>query len=103
MVSVYIYLNGQSKAEELMHSLLSQQLAAHASVDYDNTISFLEAGVIKTKKQCLVTLQTKAMLFNSVVKLVQSEFGFDTRIYSLPITQANENFSDFIRDNTLKI
>lgn len=102
MISIYIYLDRQSHAEELMHDLLEKKLAAHASVDFDNIISTYEEGKLKTKKQCLITIQTKGLLFTPVVKLVQEKFGADTRIYSLPITQANEAFSDYIRENTLK-
>ena len=103
MVSIYIYLDVQTHAQELMQELMKKKLAAHASVDFDNTIAVFENNQVKTKKQCLITLQTKALLFSEITKLVHHSYGQDTRIYSLPITQANDAFSDFIRNNTLKI
>ena len=103
MINVYIYLDSQKDAKELVLSLMEKELLAHASIDKDNH-SFLKInGKIVEQSNFVITGQTKALLFNPIINFIQ-ELGIEnTKVYSLPITQCNDNFGEIIRMNTIKV
>lgn len=103
MINVYIYLDSQKDARELVKGLMKKELLAHASIDKDNH-SFLKInGKIIEQSNFVITGQSKALLFNHILDFIDKEGFENTKIYSLPITQCNENFGEIIRKNTMKI
>lgn len=103
MVNVLIYLNSQTNPEELVELLLKSELIAKATIDADNESFELCDGEMTTKKYSIVTIQTKSLLFSKIVKLVEENYSANIPIYSLPITQSNHWFDEFVREQTLKI
>ncbi|MCC6373132.1 MAG: divalent cation tolerance protein CutA [Bacteroidia bacterium] len=102
MINVYIYLNSGEDAEKLTEQLLTRRLAAHASIDRDNNSMQVINGGVKKQLQFVITAQTRALLFNTIVDFVNANHPGDIKIYSLPITQCNEGFSNFIREQTIQ-
>lgn len=100
MVNVCIYLDSETTAQELAISLMENDLAAHASIDKDNNSYVKVNGNVLKESIYVLTLQTKALLFDKIVKFTVNKCGTGIRIYSLPITQCNEVFADAIRNNT---
>lgn len=84
-------------------SLMEQNLAAHASIDMDNNSYGKVDGKIVKQGIYVLTLQTKALLFDKIVTFTIKKCGVGVKIYSLPITQCNETFSEDIRRNTERI
>jgi uncharacterized protein involved in tolerance to divalent cations len=103
MVNVLIYLNSQTNPEELVELLLKSKLIAKATIDTDNESFELYNGEIITRKYSIVTIQTKSLLFTQIVKLVEENYSANIPIYSLPITQSNHWFDEFVRKQTVKI
>lgn len=83
-----------------MANLLTLKLVAHASVDRDNNSYTLIDGQVKKETHYLITAQTRALLFTEVVKEVKLRTADDVKVYSVPITQCTESFSEFIRQQT---
>lgn len=103
MINVYIYLDSQKDARQLATRLMEKDLLAHASIDKDNHSILKVDGKITEQTNFVITGQTKALLFSKILNFIEKE-GFDhTKVYSVPITQCNENFGEIIRNNTLKI
>lgn len=103
MINVYIYLDSQKDARELVTGLMEKELLAHASIDKDNH-SFLKIdGKITEQTNFVITGQSKALLFNNILDFIEKQGVENTKVYSVPITQCNENFGEIIRKNTLKI
>lgn len=103
MINVYIYLDSQKDARELVTGLMEKELLAHASIDKDNH-SFLKInGKISEQSNFVITGQTKALLFDRILDFIDKRGIENTKVYSLPITQCNENFGEIIRKNTMKI
>lgn len=103
MISVHIYIDSQKDAILLMTGLMENDLLAHASIDKDNHSMFKIDGKITEQTNFVITGQTKALLFKNILDFIEGK-GFDhTKVYSVPITQCNENFGEIIRNNTLKI
>lgn len=103
MINVYIYIENESDAKHLAVELLEAQLVAHASIDMDNYSYIRVNDSIKEQVNFVITAQTKALLFNEIVAFVEKGRKERIKIYSLPITQCNDNFSELIRENTKKI
>jgi uncharacterized protein involved in tolerance to divalent cations len=103
MVNVLIYLNSQTHPEELVELLLKSKLIAKATIDANNESFELYNGEIITKKYSIVTIQTKSLLFTQIVRLVEENYSANIPIYSLPITQSNHWFDEYVREQTLKI
>ncbi|MDP1800415.1 MAG: divalent cation tolerance protein CutA [Bacteroidota bacterium] len=103
MINVYIYVDFQKDARQLVTGLMEKDLLAHASIDKDNHSILKVDGKITEQANFVITGQTKAMLFKDILDFIEKK-GFDhTKVYSVPITQCNENFGEIIRNNTLKI
>ncbi len=103
MVNVYIYIDSQKNAVQLVKELMEQNLLAHASIDRDNHSFFKIDGNIQEQISYVITGQTKALLFNTILAYMEKKGIADAKVYSLPITQCNENFADSIRNQTQKI
>ena len=100
MVNVYIYLENESAAKKAALGLLEADLAAHVSIDKDNHSFMKKEGKVIKEVSYVLTLQTKALLFDKIVDYIQIHFGMEIKIYSLPITQCNTAFSEVIRHHT---
>ncbi len=101
MIQILIYVNEDKKAEDLLIQLLNQQLIAKGTLDKHNRAFYMEAGKVKEEIRTVVTVQTRATLFSTIEQQVVQFLGQSVPIYSLPITQANSEFANFIRFNTL--
>lgn len=100
LITIYIYLDSKRDAAKLVSGLLQEKLVAHASIDKDNASYSLIGGKIKLQTTYMITAQTKALLFTDIVEYTKSHGPENIRIYSLPITQCNEAFSEVIRTQT---
>ena len=103
MVNVIIYLDKINDAKNLVEILLRDGLIANASIDYDNISYRIENNEMIKNVNCVITAQTKALLFSSIEKLIGEKYGDNVQIYSLPITQANTSFDTLLRSNTKKV
>ncbi len=102
MISMYFYLDKSHDAEELVIDLLKKGLVAHASIDLNNNSMTMEKGKIKRQVCSLITAQTKALLFNKISEFLTNKYKNHIKIYSAPIAQCNEVFSELIRKNTIE-
>lgn len=100
MVNIHIYLDSEKDAKQVVKDLLTSGLLAHASIDSDNH-SFMKIGEdITERTNYVITGQTKALLFDSVLNYLNKSGHGSIKVYSTPITQCNEIFSKIIRENT---
>ncbi len=100
MVTIYISLNSQDKAKKLAEDLLINRLVASVNIDFDNSVLVIENNKLVEKTNCLLSMPTKSILFTEILNFVSSNYEDNIAIYSLPVTQANESLSQFIRENT---
>ncbi len=100
MITVYISLEDQSKAKDIAKALLTEKLVVEVRIDYDNHVFNLENNEVKESTTCILTMQTKGMLFTEIVNFVHDKFGKDIPVYSVPITQGNDSLTNKIRNKT---
>jgi uncharacterized protein involved in tolerance to divalent cations len=103
MVNVIIHLNANQNAKELVKFLLTERLIASASIDENNVSYKFENGALLEDTYCVITAQSKSLLFNDIVKVVEERFGEETLINSIPIVSSNKIFNDEIRSRTIPI
>jgi len=51
----------------------------------------------------VITAQSKALLFNHIVKAVEEKIGEETPINSTPIIGSNKIFDDIIKAKTIQV
>ena len=103
MINIYIYLDSQKDAKKLVKGLMEDDLLAHASIDKYNHSFIKVDGNIREETSFVITGQTKALLFTKILEYISKQEIENIKLYSLPITQCNDNFAEIIRNNTQKI
>lgn len=100
MVNLFFYLSDEEKARGLVSGLLEKKLVAHASITAGTETLFNNERQMVTRNECTVTAQTKAVLFEEISAFVRETYGNEIRIFSMPIAQCNDAFSQVIRNET---
>jgi uncharacterized protein involved in tolerance to divalent cations len=103
MINMIVYLKKQHNPVELVEQLLLENLIASATIDENNTSYVVNNGVLDQQVNYVITMQTKALLFNEIAKIVEAKFGQETPINSVPIVSSNKTFEETIRSKTKKI
>jgi uncharacterized protein involved in tolerance to divalent cations len=103
MVNVIIYLKKEHNAIEFVKFLLTEKLVASASMDENNVSYKLLDGKLYEDVYTVITAQTKSLLFNEIVKLVEERIGDEIPIISSPIVASNRIFDDNIKSKTIAI
>ncbi len=103
MVNVIIYLNKKHEAREIVKQLLLEKLIASASIDENNVSYKLEKNSITEVVYSVITAQSKSLLFDEIVKLVENITGEETPINSTPIVGSNRSFDESIKSKTIPI
>lgn len=103
MVNIIIYLKKEHNAKELVKFLLSEKLIASASIDENNISHKLENDDYSEDIYSVITSQSKSLLFNEIVKIVEAKTGEETSIISTPIVASNKIFDENVRTKTITI
>jgi hypothetical protein len=103
MINVIIYLKKEHNSEKLVELLLSKKLIASASIDMDNVSYKIKDEVVVKEVFNVITAQSKALLFNSIVQLAENVIGESIAISSTPIVGANGFFNETVRSKTIPI
>ncbi len=103
MVNIIIYLKKEDSAKELVKFLLEEKLIASATIDKNNVSYKLENNIFSEELLNVITAQSKSLLFNQIVKAVETKIGKETPITSIPIVASNRIFDDIVRTKTMPI
>lgn len=97
MVNVLIYLDKKHNHLKLVEFLLSEKLIATASIDFNNLSYTLRDNKIEEQIFCVITAQSKALLFNDIVSAVEKTIGKGIAIIALPIVGYNQEYNELIK------
>lgn len=103
MINVIIHLKKESNPKELVKFLLAKKLIASASIDENNITYELGNDGFSEVICSVITAQSKALLFNEIVKIVESKIGVETPINATPIVGSNKVFDDIIKTKIIPI
>ena len=100
MVNLFFYLDREENARQLVTALLRERLVAHAAISHCTVTMSTFNAQEEAKEEYVITAQTKAVLFDEVSAFVKNNFKGEIRIFSTPIAQCNDVFSEVIRTHT---
>ncbi len=105
MVNIIIYLENElmEKASRLVYDLLQNELVASASIDKDNSYYIQKNGKVEQTTHTVITAQTKSLMFTEITEFIEENIGTNVPVFSVPLTQMNEHFNDYIKSRTKKI
>jgi len=105
MVNIIIYLENEmrTKATQLGHDLMKSEFVAIASIDEDNSYFIQKKEKVEKTIHTLITAQTKSLMFTEIVENIEKNVGSDVLLFSVPLTQMNEQFNKYIKSRTKKI
>jgi uncharacterized protein involved in tolerance to divalent cations len=102
MVNVLIYLKTDFDPHQLVEQLFQKKLIAKATIDLDNKSYQMEGDDLVIRHYNVLTIQTRSLLFSKLEQFVEQTIGANIPIYSLPITQSNSWFDNYVRNQTKK-
>jgi uncharacterized protein involved in tolerance to divalent cations len=100
MINLIVYLNKRHNATTLVQQLLEKRLIANGSIDEDNNAQILNNNAMEKQVNCVITMQTQALLFTEIATYIQEQFGNEIAMYATPIVASNDFFDDMIRSKT---
>lgn len=103
MVNIMIYLKNRHNAKELIRFLLTEKLIASASIDENNISYVLNGDHFSEELNCVITAQSKSLLFVEIVEAVKLHIGEEVPVISTPIVGANKIFDEGVRSKTIQI
>ncbi len=103
MVNITIYLKKEYDAKEIVMFLLEKKLIASFTLDINNVSYKLENGVLTELVYNVITSQSKSLLFNDILKALESKTGEETLVISTPIVGSSKVFDELIKRNTLPV
>lgn len=103
MINVVIHLRKEHDAKKLIQLLLTKKLIAAASIDFDNISYKMKEGCIVEETFNVITAQSKSLLFNEIVNILEKEIDQSIAINSTPIIGANGFFNESVRTKTIPI
>ena len=103
MVNIIIYLNKEHNAKELVKFLLTEKLISSASIDENNLSYKLTDEGFSEVVYSVITAHSKALLFNTLVHVVERRIGEEIPICSTPIVGSSRIFDYAVRRQTIPI
>lgn len=98
MINLIIYLKKEHNPTHLLERLFKEELIGMASMDENNETIILKDGKLTKLIHTVVTIQTRAILFSMIKDIVESEFGEEVLINSLPIAGTNRSFENLMKE-----
>jgi uncharacterized protein involved in tolerance to divalent cations len=97
MIQITIYINTEAEAKEIGESLLKNKLTAYISIDIDNHFYTIDKNnSVVEEKHAVLKVITRALLFEKIETHIHQYFKKHIKLYAVPISQSNKEFSDYI-------
>jgi periplasmic divalent cation tolerance protein len=98
---IYITTNSEEEAEIIGRNLVSRRLAACVNIIGNMKSIYHWEGKIESAQEVVVIAKTKKALVHELIENVKTLHSYDCPcIVALPITDGNEDFLRWIRDET---
>jgi len=105
MVVLHVLSNDKKQVDEIAQLLVKEKLILSAVIQENlNSIQRGKEGEIVNKNQILITGKTKALLFNSIDKLLREKYPLTMpELYSIPIVSMDWKQADQLINETAKV
>ncbi|TLP82617.1 divalent cation tolerance protein CutA [Maribacter sp. ACAM166] len=105
MILGYIAVNNKKQAKEITKLLLEQNLIFTANISTKKVFKKNKiSGVIENRKQTIIEGKTKALLFNTINKILRKKYPKNMPMfYAVPIIYMDDKQTELLRSETAKV
>ncbi len=104
MILMYVSLNDSDRAKEIAIQLLEKRLANHVNIVPNNSSFLWIDNKVVITEEVVLLIKTKALLYADIERFINKDYEkFDPKMFSVPITQIDYTYYDFLKEGTLKV
>ena len=104
MVMMYVTVSDHDIALSIAETILKERLTNHVNIIEANHCKVWKEGKIVDSVETLLLIKTKAMLYSHIEKKINDMHLNDVpKILSVPITQIDHDYFDFLKMDVMKV
>ena len=104
MVLIYVSLSVDSQASQVAELLINERLANHINIIHNNECMLYEDGKCNKTSETILLIKTKALLYKQIQQSIQKlELMPQPKIFSIPMTQLDEDYHNFLLKDVVKV
>ncbi len=104
MVMMYVTVSDHNIALSIAETILRERLTNHVNIIKANHCKIWKEDKIVESVETLLLIKTKAMLYSHIEKKInEMNLEDEPKVFSVPITQIDHDYFDFLTLNVLKV
>ena len=104
MVMMYVTVSDHNIALSIAETILRERLTNHVNIIEANHCKIWKEDKIVESVETLLLIKTKAMLYSHIEKKInEMNLEDEPKVFSVPITQIDHDYFDFLTLNVLKV
>lgn len=104
MVMMYVTVNRHNTALEIAEAIMENRLSNHINIIASNHCKIWKAGKVQDSIETLLLIKTKALLFRKIEKKIKElHLEEHPKIFSVPITQFDDDYYQFSQEGLEKV
>lgn len=104
MVLIYVSLPIDAQAAEIAELLLKERFTNHVNIIHSNECMKFDDGAVNKSTETILLIKAKALLYNQIQKrILELNYSPAPTIFSVPMTQIDGAYHDFLLRDVLKV
>lgn len=104
MVLMYVSVSSMDKAEEIARIVMHERFSNHVNIMTGNKSYIWKDQKIVSSEETVLLIKTKALLYADIERRISSIFSDEVpKIFSVPITQIDFRYHDFLKNDVIKV
>ena len=104
MVMMYVTVKKHDTAIAIAETILKDRMANHVNIIASNHCKIWQDGKIVDSVETLLLIKTKALLYQTIEdKIIEMHLGEKPAIFSVPMTQIDDNYYHFLKAGVLRV
>ena len=104
MVMMYVTVSNHNTALNIAQAIMEERLTNHVNIVTANHCKIWKNNEVVDSIETLLLIKTKALLYTHIEnKINEMNLDDEPKIFSVPITQVNSDYYDFLKMDTLKV
>jgi uncharacterized protein involved in tolerance to divalent cations len=104
MVMMYVTVSDNNIALIIAETILKERLTNHVNIIKANHCKIWKDDKIVDSVETLLLIKTKAMLYSHIERKINAmNLKDEPKIFSVPITQIDHDYFDFLKKDVMKV
>ena len=104
MVMMYVTVSQHNTALTIADTIIEERLTNHVNVIAANHCKIWQDGKVVDSIETLLLIKTKALLYGQIEKrIIQMNLTDVPKIFSVPITQIDADYYEFLKKDVVKV